>query len=76
MEEFLNGVVKINLKERYLNYWVLPEKPKKEINVKLPALTSREPNGWRPPADHPWRKCSLTVKKRINAEQLIANFNQ
>ena len=76
MEEFLNGVVKINLKERYLNYWVLPEKPKKEINVKLPALTSREPNGWRPPADHPWRKYSLTVKKRINAEQLIANFNQ
>lgn len=76
MEELLNGVVKINLKERYLNYWVLPEKPKKEINIKLSALTAREPNGWRPPADHPWRKYSLTVKKRINAEQLIANFNQ
>lgn len=76
MEELLNGVVKINLKGRYLNYWVLPEKPKKEIDIKLPALTIREPNGWRPPADHPWRKYSLTVKKRINAEQLIANFNQ
>lgn len=76
MEELLNGVVKINLKERYLNYWVLPEKPKKEINIKLSALTAREPNGWRPPANHPWRKYSLTVKKKINAEQLIANFNQ
>jgi len=76
MEELLNGAVKINLKERYLNYWVLPEKPKKEINIKLPVLTNREPNGWRPPADHPWRKYSLTVKKEINIEQLIANFNQ
>ena len=76
MEELLNGIIRINLKGRYLNYWLLPEKPKKEINVKLPALTNREPNGWKPPVDHPWRKYSLTVKKKINAEQLIANFNQ
>lgn len=76
MEELLNGIIKINFKGHYLNYWVLPERPKKEIDIKLPALTNREPNGWKPPLDHPWRKYSLTVKKKINIEQLISNFNQ
>lgn len=56
IEEHLNNEVKINLKGHYLNYQVLPERPKKQINVKLPALTRRKQSGWKPPLDHPWRR--------------------
>lgn len=42
MEKHLNGDIKINLKEYYLNYMVLPERPKKEIDVKLFALTRKK----------------------------------
>jgi transposase len=64
IEKHLDGEIKINLKERYLNYTVLPERPKKEIDIKLPALTIRKQSDWRPPIDHPWRKPFLFSKMR------------
>lgn len=73
VEIHLNGSIKINLKGHYLNYIEIPERPKKIINVKLPALTNRKPSSWKPPADHPWRKYSLSLKKRISIEQLITD---
>lgn len=54
IEEHLNGEIKICLKGKYLNYSVLPERPKK-INVLLPAIT-RQRTAWKPPINHPWRK--------------------
>jgi transposase len=68
IEKHLDGEIKINLKERYLNYTVLPERPKKEIDVKLPALTIRKQSEWIPPIDHPWRKPFL-FRKTIDFEQ-------
>ena len=68
MEKHLNGDIKINLKERYLDYTVLPERPKKEIDVKLPALTIRKQSDWKPPIDHPWRKPFL-FRKTIDLKQ-------
>ena len=65
IEERLNGEVKINLKNHYLNFKVLPERPKKEIDIKLPALTIRRISGWKPPIDHPWRT-QFIFSKRIN----------
>jgi len=65
MEKHLNGDIKINLKEHYLNYTVLPERPKKEIDVKLSALTIRKQSNWKPPIDHPWRNPYL-FRKTIN----------
>lgn len=56
VERHLNGEIKLNLKEHYLNYTELPERPKREFDVKLPALTTRKPSQWKPPADHPWRR--------------------
>lgn len=65
VEEHLDGEIKINLKERYLDYKLLPEMPKKEINIKLPALTIRKQSSWKPPIDHPWRKQFLYNKIQI-----------
>ena len=70
VEEHLNGEVKINLKNRYLNFKVLPERPKKEIDIKLPALTVRKISDWKPPIDHPWRT-QFIFRKRISQPEKI-----
>jgi transposase len=67
IEEHLNGELKISLKNHYLNYQELPEKPKKQI-ILLPALT-RAKSSWKPPENHPWRKQFLFSK--IREKQLI-----
>lgn len=54
IEEHLEGSIKIDLKRKYLNYEVLPDRPKK-VKIPLAALT-RKASDWIPPADHPWRK--------------------
>ncbi len=56
VEEHVDGNVKINLKDYHLNYTVLPERPRKVVDIKLSALTPRKQSGWKPPTDHPWRK--------------------
>ena len=68
IEKRLNNDIKINLKEHYLNYTILPERPKKEIDIKLPALTTRKQSEWKPPVDHPWRK-SFLFRETMNLEQ-------
>ena len=55
IEKHLDDEIKINLKGHHLNYVILPERPKKEIDVNLPALTIRKQSDWKPPIDHPWR---------------------
>lgn len=62
VEEHLDGEIKLNLKNHYLNYVVLLERPKKEIDIKLPALTGQTQNSYKPPIDHPWRKQFLYGK--------------
>jgi len=69
MEEHLNGEIKIALRDHYLNWFLLPEKPKKEIEAKLVALTRTKPTAWTPPADHPWRKQFLFKKLPAMAGQ-------
>ena len=73
MEEHLNGSIKINLKEKYLNYVLLPEKPKKEIDVEILALTRTKQSSWKPPIDHPWRKQfpqrKLSIQQPIPVQQ-------
>jgi len=71
VERHLNGEVKINLKEHYLNYTELPERPKKEIDVKLIALTNKKPSQWKPPENHPWRNQFLWDKMKNNQPVLI-----
>jgi len=56
VEKHLNGEVKISLSNHYLNYVVLPERPKKEIDIQLPAITTKKQSHWKPPINHPWRR--------------------
>jgi len=63
IEEHLNGEIKINLKGYYLNYQVLPERPKKQINIPVAALTNRKAD-YKPPANHLWRKIAIKPKKQ------------
>ena len=65
IEERLNGEIKINCKNKYLNYTELPERPKKEIDVKLVALTSEKPIQWKPPVNHPWRRYPIPFKRKV-----------
>ena len=71
VEKHLNGDIKINLKGHYLDYTELPERPRKIIKIKLPALTIRKQSNWKPPADHPWRKQFLFNKIKIKQPILI-----
>lgn len=54
VEEWLDGTIHFSLREKYLNFTVLPERPKK---IKQPPLilTTHKLN-WKPPANHPWRQ--------------------
>lgn len=54
IEEHLDNTQHIRLKDVYLKYHKLPERPKK-ATVHVVALTNKAPI-WRPPVNHPWRK--------------------
>lgn len=54
IEERLDGTTHIQLKDIYLKYHKLPERPKKG-SVPVVALITKAPT-WRPPVNHPWRK--------------------
>ena len=71
VEEHLNNTIKLRLRNNYLNYKVLPERPKKEIDIKLLALTKQRPLGWKPPLNHPWKKQFLYNKMKNNEKILI-----
>lgn len=65
IEERLNGEVKISLRSHYLNYSRLPNRPQKEININLAALTIRKQASWIPPTNHPWRKQSFNKQQPV-----------
>lgn len=65
IEEHLSGELKIAIRDKYLNYFKLPARPKKEIEIKLIALTKSKPSGWIPPANHPWRTQFLSNKRQF-----------
>lgn len=55
IEERISGEIFIALRNKYLNYVVLPARPEKIIDLKIPALSTAKPT-WKPSADHPWRR--------------------
>lgn len=64
IEEHLSGEVKISLRNHHLNYSRLSERPKKELDVKVLALTNRKQTAFKPPANHPWRRPFFINKKQ------------
>jgi hypothetical protein len=64
VETRISGEVRIKQRGEYLNFFVLPEKPKKEIETMVPALV-RKKSDWRPPANHPWKAASFKIREVI-----------
>jgi len=64
IEEHLDGLIQLKLRGKKLNYTVLPKRPEKEFELKIPALTTGQPT-YKPPADHPWRRQFLTNKIKL-----------
>lgn len=62
VEERISGEIFLSLRGRYLNYIPLPERPKKIIEAKIPALATR--SSWKPPANHPWRRFILNPERK------------
>jgi len=54
IEEWLNDSIHFSFKGYYLNYLLLPERPRKA--KKTPAILTTHKLNWKPPEDHPWRK--------------------
>lgn len=54
VEERLDNTLHIRLKNAYLKYHELPDRPK-PMSVPVVALTKRKPD-WKPPLNHPWRR--------------------
>jgi len=73
IEEHLSGEIKINLRDKYLNFKVLPERPKKEIDIKLAALVIKKQSSWKPPIDHPLRRHNIFQKKLKKSQILLHN---
>lgn len=57
IEERLDSTIHIRLKNTYLKYRKLPERPKPVI-IPLTVLTRQKPD-WKPPKNHPWRKLNF-----------------
>ncbi len=54
MEERLDRSIHIKYKDHYLNFLLLPEKPKR-VN-ESPIILTEHKSHWIPPKDHPWRQ--------------------
>lgn len=75
VEERLDHTIWVRLRSKYLNYKLLPTRPKKEKQTSfkqwvLPA-TTREP--YRPPKNHPWRHIQFQSKQK---EQIALTNNK
>lgn len=72
VETRVTGEVRIKKKDQYLKFSRLPERPKKEIDIQLPAIT-RKKSDWKPPLDHPWKRASFKRKEALN-NQKVGHF--
>jgi hypothetical protein len=61
VEEHLDDSIQICKNGKHLNFEELKEKPKKEINVKLVAITKNK-SSYIPPIEHPWRRHNRSKK--------------
>jgi len=61
VEEHLDKSIHICKKDIYLNFKELVEKPVKEIDLKLAAITPNKIQ-YTPPANHPWRNFQFSQK--------------
>lgn len=58
VEEWFDGTLHFSLREKYLKYTVLPERPRKI--KQLPLILTTHKLNWKPPQNHPWRQYPKT----------------
>lgn len=58
VEEWLDETVHFFLREKYLNFVVLQERPKKAKSN--PTILTNHKLNWKPPPDHPWKRAFKT----------------
>lgn len=72
VEERIGGQLFISLRSKYLNFRVLPSRPKK-VKTKVIALVRSKPD-WKPPLNHPWRRPFIfNHLKRCETSSLMRN---
>jgi hypothetical protein len=76
VEERMDGMIHLKLRGKYLNYRLLPEKPKKLNSGKnnqqwvIPKSTA-----YIPPANHPWRQtANLEYLKKLTNASRVGHF--
>jgi len=70
VETRLDDNVFVSLRDKYLNYAVLPERPKHEVRV---LILTRTKSTWKPPMDHPWRNQMIFANNKKVAEIITSN---
>lgn len=54
IEEWLDGTIHLSYKGKYLKYFILPGRPKKQ--TKNPIILTTHRLNYKPPQNHPWRR--------------------
>ena len=74
VEERMDQNIYFRLRGKYLNYKLLPEKPKKISTSKTQWVIAASSN-YKPPADHPWRQTArIEYLKKINQKVQVGHF--
>lgn len=73
IEQRIDGQIFISLRNKYLDYEVLPERPRK-IKIKIVGLARTKPY-WKPPANHPWRRPFILSKIKVEQPVSINQIN-
>lgn len=61
IEEHLDSTIHLNLRNKYLDFIELPQRPEK-VKMRVTGLT-KEKQIWNPPMNHPWKKLSFEKSK-------------
>lgn len=71
LEEWLDGTLHIKLRNKYLNFHILPRRPER-TNPRVIALV-RKPSARKPPADHLWRRRFIMPNPRYQTSSQAVN---
>jgi len=64
IEQRIDGQIFISLRNKELNYTLLPARPER-VKTKFAAPTKIR-YSWKPPADHPWRRPFITAPNYVD----------
>jgi transposase InsO family protein len=64
LEKRLDGTLHMRLRDKYLVFKILPERPQKDKERATALVPKKERTPWIPSANHPWKKPFLISKSR------------